>query len=475
MKKRRGSRLDTLSQDRRPIASPMARISAILIRRRNDLSGLNEFTRRLRSKQAVVFTALFLITFDHSALCQGSLTLSSAIDLALKNNQQVVIAANERSATEKVRAEFANGSLPQFKVGLSTIYAPTTSSFGYDPALSNGGQLSGQVFLQQSIFEGGARSARSDQLTIDVRKAAIGMLTVKRDLRYAVTAAFIDALRFRDEVVLLESSIAQLRDYLDAARRRFLGGGASQSDVLRAEVELSNSQVALGQAMTSYTVARYGLAELLGGTIDSSIVPSGNLEGLLETPPEQTPGRLLDLELAHAEEDRSALDVRLAETESNPVIAMFADAGMLSSIQNLRLAPNDRSAILGYSVGVTVEFPLFDWGSRSLRREARALQRASLTAGTTLLERKIRSDMARLTLQLNDARRRLGMLRQNVLKSKEVFLLTTSRYSSGNALAVEVLGAHQLVFDTELATLQTLAEIQTTSARIVQLTTKDDE
>ena len=452
----------------------MVMTSTILSRRCEPLPGLVDLTRLLRSKRTAAFAFLFLVV-GHSAFAQAPLTLSAAIDLAMKNNQQVVIAANDRSMTEKARAEFATGSLPQFKVGISTIYAPTTSSFGYDPALSNGGQLSGQIFLQQSIFEGGARSVRSDQLMIDVRKAAIGMQTVKRDLRYAVTAAFIETLRSRDEVALLESSIAQLREYFDAARRRFLGGGASQSDVLRAEVELSNSELALGQAKTSYTVARYSLAELLGGAIDSSIAPSGSLEGLLTIPPEPIPGGVLDLELARAEEDRSALDVRLAETESNPVVAMFADAGMLSSIQNLQLAPNDRSALLGYSVGVSVEFPLFDWGSRSLRREARTLQRISLSAGTTLLERKIQSDMTRLTLQLNDAQRRLGILRQNVLKSKEVFLLTTSRYSSGNALEVEVLGAHQLVFDTELATLQTLADIETTSAKIVQLTTKDVE
>ena len=442
----------------------MGSLSAMLFRRSD----------RLRSTRTATFAFLVLVV-GHSVFCQAPLTLSAAIDLAMKNNQQVVIAANERSITEKTHAEFATGSLPQFKVGISTIYAPVTSSFGYDPALSNGGQLSGQVFLQQSIFEGGARSVRSDQLMIDVRKASIGMQTVKRDLRYAVTTAFIEALRSRDEVSLLETSIAQLREYLEAARRRFLGGGASQSDVLRAEVELSNSELALSQAKTSYTVARFGLAELLGGAIDSSIIPSGNLEGLIETSPGSIPGRALDLELARAEEDRSALDVRLAETESNPLVAMFADAGMLSSIQNLQLAPNDRSAILGYSVGVSVEFPLFDWGGRNLRREARVLQRTSLSAGTALLERKIQSDMARLTLQLTDAQHRLGILRQNVVKSKEVFLLTTSRYLSGNALAVEVLGAHQLVFDTELATLQTLADIQTTSAKIAQLTTKDEE
>ena len=465
MKRKKESNLDAFSNNSYSRMSFMFALRAILPRK----------CGRLRSRPSEGFAFLFLVIAGQSALCQSPLSLASAIDLALNNNQQVVIAANERSMTEKARSEFANGALPQLKLGLSTIYAPTTSSFGYDPALSNGGQLSGQIFLQQSIFEGGARSVRSDQLMVDVRKASIGMQTVRRDLRYGVTTAFIEALRSRDEVALIESSIVQLRDYLEAARRRFFGGGASQSDVLRAEVELSNAELTLGQAKTSYIVARYGLAELLGGEIDSSLVPSGSLEGLIETLPGTMPGHVLDLELARVEEDRSALDVRLAEVESNPVVAMFADAGLLSSIQNLQLAPGDRAAMLGYSVGVTVEFPLYDWGSRSLRREERLLQRASLAAGTTLLQRKIQSDMARLTLQLNDAQRRLGVLRKNVVTSKEVFLLTTSKYSIGNALAVEVLGAHQLVFDTELAALQTLAEIQTTSAKIVQLTTKDEE
>jgi len=39
---------------------------------------------------------------------------------------------------------------------------------GYDPALSNGGQISGQVIVQQSLYDGGIRGLKSDQLSLDI-------------------------------------------------------------------------------------------------------------------------------------------------------------------------------------------------------------------------------------------------------------------------------------------------------------------
>jgi outer membrane protein TolC len=183
---------------------------------------------------------------------------------------------------------------------------------------------------------------------------------------------------------------------------------------------------------------------------------------------------VLDLELARTGVERSALDVTLAEREAFPVLSLFADAGMLTSIENLRLPSADRSKILGYSVGLLVEFPLFDWGGRGLRKEQKELEFNSLSTRRTLLERKLSGEMARLRLQLRNGQERLEILRRNAAKAKDLFLLIKARYAGGSALAVEVLGAQQLLNDSEVAALQTLAEIQSLSARIVQLTTQEE-
>src|SRR5206468_3041339 len=116
-------------------------------------------------------------------------------------------------------------------------------------------------------------------------------------------------------------------------------------------------------------------------------------------------------------------DVTLVEREAFPVLSLFADAGMLTSIENLRLSGEERSRILGYSFGLLVEFPLFDWGRRGLRKEQKELEFNSLSRGKTLLERKLGGELARLRLQRRNGQGRLETLRLNATKARELFLL----------------------------------------------------
>jgi outer membrane protein TolC len=432
-------------------------------------------TRRLFLQSVCLCTvAISAFCLHEKAVCQQHLTLPDAIALTLKNNQQLAVARNAHLAREKARSELSTTALPQFKAGLSSIYAPTSPSFGYDPVITNEGQVSAQLFAQQSLYDGGMRGLRSDQLTLDITEANIELQSVRRDLKYSVTVAFIDVLRYQEELLLRQESVNQLREYKELAERRFHGGGASESDVLRTEVELSNAVVAFNQARTSYNSARYSLAELLGETIDTSFTVTGTLDSLVEAPVDTLPNRVLDLKLASIGVERSSLDVTLIEREAYPVLSLFADAGLLSSIENLRLPSADRSKVLGYSVGLLVEFPLFDWGGRGLRKEQKELERNSLSTGKTLVERRLSGEMARLRLQWRNGQERLETLRRNATKANDLFLLTKARYAGGSALAVEVLGAQQLVNDSKVAALQTLAEIQSLSARIHQLTTQEE-
>ena len=420
---------------------------------------------------AITLCAFF---FRETVFCQEQLTLSSAINLALKNNLQLAVAKNDRLVSEKARSEINSTGLPQIKSEISAIYAPANPSFGYDPVITNQGQLGAQVLVQQSLYDGGTRALKSDQLSLGITEANIQLQSVQRDLKYSVTLAFIDVLRYQQETVLRQETVDQLQEYLDLTQRRFHGGGTGESDVLRTDVELSNARVELNHAEVSYNTARYSLAELLGGTIDTTFSVTGTLDSLIDVPVDTLPGHVLDLELSRTGIEKSALDISLAEHEAYPVLSLFGDAGLLTSVENLKLPGGDRYNSFGYSVGILAEFPIFDWGGRSLRKEQKELELNSLSTEGSLLERKLSGEMARLRLQRMNELAQLETLRRNAAKAKDLFLLTKARYAGGSALAVEVLGAQQLVNDSEVAALEASAEIQSISARIVQLTTEEE-
>ena len=75
-------------------------------------------------------------------------------------------------------------------------------------------------------------------------------------------------------------------------------------------------------------------------------------------------------------------------------------------------------------------------------------------------------------VQIIKQRERLSVIQNNITSAEDNFLLTKSKYAGGGTLSLEVLSAQQLLTDTKLSELQTLADIQLLAAKMEQLTTR---
>ncbi len=166
---------------------------------------------------------------------------------------------------------------------------------------------------------------------------------------------------------------------------------------------------------------------------------------------------------------RNVMEEEIAGRERFPDISLFADAGYLTSGENFRLPYAERINGLGYSVGIGIQFPLFNWGATGLRVQEKELATEDLRQRMEFLRRSIASDAARTRLKRANARERLRVLRGDLTKARDNFILTKSKFAGGGALSLEVLSAQQALTDLRLAEIQALADIRSIGARIERL------
>jgi outer membrane protein TolC len=174
--------------------------------------------------------------------------------------------------------------------------------------------------------------------------------------------------------------------------------------------------------------------------------------------------------MAGLEAQKAVLDVEMAQRERLPAVSFSGDAGVLSSLDNLRLPPGERVTGLGYSIGVLVELPLFTWGSIGLRVEQRQLAAESQRLRLEQLKRRLRTEVNGVRAQMQTARSALRTLKGTLRSAEDAYLLTKSKFAGGGTLSIEVLSAQQLLADTRTARLHSLAEWHTLKARLAQLT-----
>jgi outer membrane protein TolC len=419
---------------------------------------------------------IFLLSVWSVSPAQQQLTLQQCVELAKAFSLKSRASEMAIRATSLAREELMKTRLPQFKVSSEVSYAPTSGTFGYDPAITDGGQVGGRVSVEQSLYDGGVRNLKSGQLTAEqstlTKEKALG----ERDLRFTVEQVFIVALRSQRETELQQESARQLKEYLELVERLSKGGAASYTDVLKTRMQLQSSERSIQKAHESLASAKYALAELMGGSIDTSFALAGSLGDLLvNRRPNGSAmdiGQNMDIALAELNVNKSTFETELAKSERLPVVSAAADAGVLTSFDNLRLSAPERAGVYGYMVGITLEVPLFTWGATDLRIQQRELATQALTLQLEGVRRFVSTEYQKTRLQLSKSDERLRSIRMSLKAAEENFALTKAKYAAGGVLSLEVLSAQQLLTELKLEELETTAEAELSLAKLEQITSR---
>jgi outer membrane protein len=404
------------------------------------------------------------------------LTLPRCLELAKVYSLKARASDAAIRASELEREELHTTRLPQVKLSSEASYAPNSGTSGYDPAITDGGQLGGRISVQQSLYDAGVRSLRSDQLLAEHSALVKEKQITQRDLVFGVEQLFIEALRSQNEIDLQQQSMKQLKDYLELVQQLMKGGQGGYTDLLKTQMQLQAAERSFQKAHETLAFTKYALAEVMGGTIDTSFFIEGSMESLLAA--STTEGSSVDLSqnldvtLAQLNVNKSAFEIEIQKSERLPVIGAFADAGLLTSIDNLRLPSSERSGMFGYSVGLSLEIPLFTWGATDLRIQQKQLATDAMGLQLEAVKRTVTTEYQKTLLQMKRAKERLQSLRVSLKAADENYVLTKSKYASGGVLSLEVLAAQQLLTDLRLDELQTLADRQALLAKMEQITTR---
>ena len=213
-----------------------------------------------------------------------SLTLESAISLALKQNPDVLKAIHEIERTRGQVIQVRAQALPNVQAaGSYNQYAPELIGSG-------GGSSSGTfanifqdkswriaVQVQQILYYGGKVKAavKIAELTQDTSHQLLRetVNTVVANVR----TQFYTVLLNRELITVAEESIHLLADQLRDQQNRFDAGTVPRFNVLQAEVELANARPDFIRAKNNFHIARLQLAKTLGIDTDEAPDVTGTL------------------------------------------------------------------------------------------------------------------------------------------------------------------------------------------------------
>ena len=386
----------------------------------------------------------------------GSLTLSQAVEVALRTNPltaataagrtlanaQIEEARSGRKPVLQVSETFTNSNNPVFVFGsLLEQGRFGASNFAVD-SLNNPDPLSNfrsALTVRFPLFDQRQTKTRIMQAKIRRQQADQKTELVEQQLRFEVVRAYYGVLVSQSRVSVAAEAIKTAEADVKRARDLFETGLTVHSDLLAAEVQLSEFHQQRIQANAEVATAIAALNTALGLPVTTPQALSGELSDrslkiesvdvLISQALQNRP----DYQQAISSIEATIAQVRGARGEWLPRVDAFATAGA-----STRYLVNRGST--DYAAGASVTFNIFDAGRKARIDQAQATESIA-RAEAERLANQIHFEVMRAYQQYLSARERLAVVAHVSSQASETLRIVQDRYHSGLTTITELLRA----------------------------------
>lgn len=402
-----------------------------------------------------VFLLLLLVSFNaHAASPGGSLSLSNALALSLRQNPEL------KSFDWDIRA--AEAQTIQAKLKPNPIL-----SFGGQNLPGSGPYQHGTIMehtleLSQLVELGGKRQARINVAAAG-RTVAEWAYQVRRvEVLKNTTQAFIQVLASQQQVQLAEETAALAAKVTPMTQRRVEAGKANAVEVMRSNVAVASAKIELEQAKRTLVTARVNLAAQWGAQTADFDSVKGDLESIREVPKFSALIERIQSnpEIARWSSERERRQAALAKQKSlaKADITLYAGPRVLG-----------KAADISFVVGFSMPLPFRN-------RNQGAIAAAEAEVAKTESERKaseinVFTQLSAAYQILLRATTEMELLNKDVLpgaqQAEEAIRLG---YEAGRFTQLEILDARRTLIQARNQKLRALADYHQALAEIEALT-----
>ena len=282
-------------------------------------------------------------------------TLDDYLSTGLKNSPLL------KDYSNQVRSGSADSSLvaatykPQVNLISQAMIAPTAKNLGYDEAISNGGNFSGLLSANQSLFN---KKIKSEQFkTIQLANQTL-LLTKKiseSELKKIITNQYLTAFANLSQIQFNQSVLELLEGEFLTLKVLVQKGIYLQTDYLNLSTSIQNQKIIIKQSFIQFKNELATLNYICGINDTSTVAlqyPAIRLENIYDV------NNSLKMLQFHIDSLKNTNQKALIDLNYRPQLSAFADAGF-SAVTPVNIPYN-----FGTSIGLNFSMPLYDGKQR---------------------------------------------------------------------------------------------------------------
>jgi outer membrane protein len=390
---------------------------------------------------------------------QSAVTLDEAVRLALARHEDI--------GKARANAEALKGKIREVKAqAYPDVQIVSNAMRWRDPSLLNASGLDKfpeelraalvpspvnlfdySITVKQPLFTQGKIGTGLRLASIEAEGAISEIDRAQQDVALSTVKAFWDLLWAQRYRGLVGETQDQRKAHAAMARVRFQNGVATEVDVLRSEVAVSNGIPELLRADNAIRNARALLNYFIGRPLDAPTALSGDFQQKeWEQPDVPDLERMAlrsrpEMQRLRIAERSAQTQIRLAKAENRMRLDFSSSYGMSArQPKNLVNAEFNR-----WTAGVNFTFPLFDGFKRDgLTVQAVAAERAA-RLDRAKFESQVRLSIRQALDELTAASETIVAAKANVDQAEKVLGMMQNNYKYGAATTLDILDAQAAV------------------------------
>lgn len=372
----------------------------------------------------------------------GKLTLEDCLKLTLTNNKSLLRTLEEKEAARGAEVGSYSAILPTIALTGNYERLDKVSSIG-PISLGSLDNYSVGLNVTQPLFAGGAISAGINAARLGALLADQTVRSAVQETVYAAQFGYYNVLLDQHLYTISSDAVKSSQAHLDDVKQKRTAGIASNFDVLRAEVELSNFTAELIRSRNAINVAKANLIKIMGASQDSSFTLSNEL---VYDPFNIT----MQDAVANAYKNRPDLfskEFGIKQQKELLAIARSSYFPVISAYYNNTWSnpdPHNRTVIdwgRAYSSGFTAAWPMFDGFGRegSIISQKARLKQSQIDLVDT--EETAMFELTKAILSIEDAAEFVDSQKLNLSRAEEGLRLAEVGYREGINTQVEMIDA----------------------------------
>ena len=407
---------------------------------------------------------------------QRNFTIEESIRIGLENSKVLHASqmkaeyadakASEAAATlypsVRVQAAYQKlSSVPEFRI-------PIPGNVVTFPIVLN--TYNARATLQQPLFTGWKLQAAADNAEFQAEASRHDLAKDRAELIYNIKAAYWNLYRAREIKRLADENVNQINAHLMDVENLLKQGMATRNDVLKVQVQLSNSKILQSDAGNNAQLAMLAFNSTIGLPLETEVAlassPTSQTKDFPEVSKLVTAAFEQRPEIQGMEWRLKATDAGITAAKGGWLPQVFLTGSYYYARPNPRIFPAKDEFKDSWDIGISLQFDIWNNLTSLHQTNAATAQYEQTKDALSTLRDGITLEVTQNYLAFNQSKQRIRLSELGVEQASENYRVTAEKFKAGLTTNSELLDAEVALLQSKLQLTQALVEYGLAEARL---------